>query len=253
MIDLQGKPIAITGASSGIGLATALACAKAGMPVALAARRLDRLEAAAERIRSGGGRAIAVECDVNSKEDCKRLIEKTSEAIGPIYSVFANAGYGVESPVETMYTIWPAAEQMRRHGRGHILICSSCASKIAVPNFAAYSATKAAQDHIGRAMRLEMRKTGIRVSTVHPIGTDTEFSEQVEQRSQRPRGATRTPLMFRQSAETVANAVVKCLRRPRGEVWTSLPMRTLLATGTLFPGFADVMMARLMKDPKPGE
>ncbi len=270
MIDLKGKPIAITGASSGIGLATALACAKAGMPVALAARRIERLEEAAERIRTGGGKAIAVQCDVNSKDDCKRLIEKSSDAFGPIYSVFANAGYGVESPVETMeeekiraifetnfygtlYTIWPAAEQMRRHGRGHILICSSCASKIAIPNFAAYSATKAAQDHFGRAMRLEMRKTGIHVSTVHPIGTDTEFSEQVEQRSQRPRGATRTPLMFRQSADTVAKAVVKCLHKPKGEVWTSLPMRTLLATGTLFPGFADVMMARLMKDAKPGE
>jgi clavulanate-9-aldehyde reducatase len=71
--DLRNLPIAITGASSGIGAATAIACAAAGMPVALAARRIDKLESVAKAIRDAGGKAIFVECDVTNTVDAKRL------------------------------------------------------------------------------------------------------------------------------------------------------------------------------------
>src|SRR5262249_55651912 len=100
-IDLTGKPIAITGASSGIGLATALACARAGMPVALAARREDRLSAAVEKIRATGGKAIAVRTDVDKPEDCRALVERTVSEFGSIYAIFANAGYGAFMPIAT--------------------------------------------------------------------------------------------------------------------------------------------------------
>src|SRR5437868_6360217 len=98
-IDLTGKPIAITGASSGIGLATALACARAGMPVALAARREDRLQEAVAKIRGEGGKAIAVRADVDSPQDCRALVERTVAELGSIYAVFANAGYGAYTPI----------------------------------------------------------------------------------------------------------------------------------------------------------
>ncbi len=264
-IDLRGRPIAITGASSGIGLATAFACARAGMPVALAARRLDKLEAAVRTIRSEGGRAIAVECNVDRQEDCDALADRTVSEFGSIYAVFANAGYGMESGVieasddavraifetnfyGTLRTIRPAIERMRPAGSGHVLICSSCVSKLGIPNLSAYSATKAAQDHIGRALRVELARTGIHVSTVHPIGTSTEFGDSMRTRGgsdSRPEDLfKRTPKFFMQSPDVVARAVVRSLRRPRGEVWTSLPTRLLAGFFVAFPGAADMVLRR---------
>lgn len=259
-INLIGKPIAITGASSGIGMITALLCARAGMPVALAARRKERLEQLAVEIRRGGGRAIAVACDVARPEDCVRLIEATNAEFGTLYAVFANAGYGVEGGVAdlsdaawrdifevnfwgTLNTIRPALPHMLAAGRGHVLICSSVVSKMGIPNLAAYTTTKACQDHVGRALRLELGGK-VHVSTVHPIGTNTEFSQVVTEKSgNRPRTA-RSPEAFRQTPEDVAEAVVKCLRKPRGEVWTSTVARLLAAVGTLSPAFADFILRR---------
>lgn len=254
-IDLSGKPIAITGASSGIGMVAALFCARAGMPVALGARRLDRLESLAMEIRRGGGRAVAVRCDVTRPADCERLIQRTNEEFGTIYAVFANAGYGVEGGVTeltdqqwrdifevnfwgTLNTIRPALPHMLGAGRGHVLICSSVVSKMGVPRLAAYTATKACQDHVGRALRLELAGR-VFVSTVHPIGTDTEFSQVVTQRSGNKPRTARSPERYRQSPEDVAEAIVGCLRRPRGEVWTSATARLLAALGTAIPSLAD--------------
>lgn len=262
-IDLSGKPIAITGASSGIGRATALACAAAGMPVAVAARREDRLRGVVEEITRAGGRAIAVACDVAKPEDCRRLVERTVTEFGSIYSVFANAGYGFEKPVHltpeselreifevnfwgTLNTVRPALEVMLQNKAGHLLICSSCLSKVGVPYMAGYTATKAAQDHFGRAMRHELAGTGVYVSTVHPIGTTTELSGVVTAKS----GGSRLwiiPERKRQSSETVAKAIVNCLRRPRGEVWTSTVERLAFALMVAFPGAADAILSRTVK------
>jgi short-subunit dehydrogenase len=264
-IDLKGKPIAITGASSGIGLATAVACARAGMPVVLAARRLDKLHAGVAMIRAAGGSAIAVACDVEKPADCDALIERTVAEFGSIYSVFANAGYGIESGVletpdvairaifetnfyGTLHTIRPAIARMTQAGKGHVLICSSCVSKLGIPKLSAYSATKAAQDHVGRALRVELLGSGIRVSTVHPIGTSTEFGSSMRAKSGSDDLFKRTPSMFMQTPETVASAVVRCLRRPRGEVWTSLPTRLFAGVCVAFPGVADMVLRAKFKE-----
>lgn len=255
-IDLRGKPIAITGASSGIGLATAYACARAGMPVALAARRVDRLDAAAEKINREDGRAIAVACDVADAAQCRALIERTAGEFGSIYAVFANAGYGIEKPIAelsdaelrgifevnffgTVNTIRPALERMLPAKSGHVLICSSCLSKLGMPLISSYSATKAAQDHIGRGMRVELTGSGVHVSTVHPIGTDTELGQVMREKAGNKDRSMAPPRAFMQSSGTVADAVVRCLRRPRGEVWTSLPARLAFALGVAMPGLAD--------------
>lgn len=280
-IDLTNKPIAITGASSGIGRATAIACARAGMPVVLAARRLDKLERVVAEIRAINivsrdgqttkGRAIAVETDVTKPEDCARLIDRTVAEFGSIYSVFANAGYGYEKAVldtpeaeireifetnfwGTLNTIRPAIAAMRKAGPanearnnttqplGHVLICTSSVAKIGVPYLGMYSATKAAQDHLGRSMRHELHGTGIHVSTVHPIGTRTELWEVLEKRSGgKTKFSSRTPASFMQPPERVAKAVVKCLHKPRGEVWTSLPTRVVLGLSVVFPGITDAL------------
>jgi short-subunit dehydrogenase len=262
-IDLTGKPIAITGASSGIGAATAVACAAAGMPVALAARREDRLRAVVDLITSRGGRAIAVACDVDNQEDCRRLVERTAEAFGSVYSVFANAGYGFESRVlemddaaieaifrtnfyGTMHLVRAAAPRMLEARTGHILICSSCLAKLAVPMYAAYSASKAMQDHFGRALRIELAGTGVACSTVFPVQTSTEFSVRTAAQSDGKAVMTGSGRKS-QTPETVAAAIVRCLRRPRGEVWTSRSTRLAFALATAWPGLADRMIAREWK------
>src|SRR5258705_7257353 len=102
----------------------------------------------------------------------------------------------------TMHTVRAALEPMRRNPpaadgiRGHILICSSCLAKMPVPLNGAYSATKAAQNHVGRAMRLELAGEGIAVSTVHPVGTTTEFFEEMARRSGVAQSIKHVPDMF---------------------------------------------------------
>lgn len=261
MIPLSGKPIAITGASSGIGLAAALTCAKAGMPVALAARRTDRLNDAVRQITGAGGKAIAVACDVTKPEDCNRLVAETIRAFGSIYSIFANAGYGIEARADTItdqqlrdifetnffgtiFTIRPALEAMKKAGAGHVLICSSAGSKIGVPLMSAYTASKAMQDHVGRAMRLELEGTGIHVSTIHPIGTHTEFSKVLVEHSEGRKRQSETPKHRKQTVEHVAATIVRCLEKPRGEVWPHFPTRAALAAATLMPAMGDWVLRR---------
>lgn len=265
MIELRNRPIAITGASSGIGAASAFACADAGMPVALMARREDKLQQIAQRIRDKGARAIVIPGSVDDPEACDRLIEETVRAFGSIYAVFANAGYGVEIPTHemsdadlrrifevnffgSMNVVRPALAHMKRAGEGHALFCSSCLSKISISYYGAYSATKACQDHVARAMRLELRDSGVAVSSVHPIGTNTEFFDAAAALGGDLKIADQKNTMFMQPPERVARAVVKRLRKGRGgEVWTSLPVRTALGLSVVFPGITDRTLAFLLK------
>ncbi len=264
-IDLIGRPIAITGASSGIGAATALACAQAGMPVALGARRIDRCETLARQIRDSGGQAIAIEMNVTDPASCEQLVEKTVQAFGSLYAIYANAGYGLETPVSettdddmraifecnffgTLNTIRPALPHMKRNRAGHVLICSSCLAKMTLPFYSAYSATKAAQAHIGRAMTLELEPLGIHTSVVCPISTVTEFFQNVKTECGEPRKVTHVPDRFRQTPEHVARATIKCLRRPRAEVWPSVPVRFGMAICNAFPGIEHFWLRGMVRN-----
>ncbi len=280
---LSNKLIVITGASSGIGAATALACARGGMDVVLAARRVDKLEAVAEHIRGEvrglGRRVLTVGCDVTVDGDVAGLFERAWEAFGRVDVAFANAGYGqfgsvMETDLQahrdifetnyygTLRTVREAVAYLRKTGEGeqgsenpgaglkHILICSSIASEIGVPKFGAYCATKAAQDSIAGAMRAELADEGIVVSSVHPVGTTTEFGERAREFSADKRDAERgsnTPKALTQTAEHVAETVVRCLRRPKPEVWPSGVSRFAAAAATASPRFAAWAMRRHMR------
>jgi short-subunit dehydrogenase len=267
---LREQVIVITGASSGIGAATALACARAGMPVALGARRVDKLDGVVRRISAAGGRAIAVPTDVSEAAQCAALVEETARRFGTVYGVFANAGYGEEIAIDVMSdrglramfetnffgslnVVRPALPHMRRadgRSRGHVLICSSCLARMAIPYYGAYSATKAAQAHIARAMQFELEPEGIHVSSVHPIGTRTEFFELVEKSSNKARLISHSPDAFMQSPDTVANRVVGCLRRPRAEVWTGLSggfVRFGMSVCTMFPTMGNLVLRGMVK------
>jgi short-subunit dehydrogenase len=257
--DLREKVIIITGASSGIGAATALQCARAGMDIVLNARREDRLEEVAGKIRQLDRKAALVVGDVTEPGIGQRLLDAAEEQFGRFDVVFANAGYGMNKTVLDMtdeewrrmfeVNLFAGIELLRaaaqrlldRNQPGHLLMCSSCLSKFSLPRHSAYAATKAAQNAVCSAMRHELRDRNIYVSSVHPITTTTEFFEVSAHASGRPPERAKlpdhTPGFLVQRPERVARAVVRCLRRPCPEVWTSLLVRTMAGFMTISPRF----------------
>jgi short-subunit dehydrogenase len=240
------------------------------MPVALGARRMDKLQSVMRKITDAGGKAIAVPTDVSDAAQCAELVEETVRRFGSVYGVFANAGYGEEIAIDVMSdsglramfetnffgslnVVRPALPHMRRSegpNKGHVLMCSSCLARMAIPYYGAYSATKAAQAHVARAMQFELEPEGVHVSSVHPIGTRTEFFEQVEKGSNKTQLISHSPDAMMQSPDVVANRVVACLRRPRAEVWTGLPggfVRFGMSVVTMFPGMGSMVLRNMVK------
>jgi len=253
--NLENKVIVITGGSSGIGAATALECTRAGMHVCLGARNEDKLKQVATQIEQLGGKVLTVICDVRKDEDVQNLFQQAQSHFQRIDVAFANAGYGFFASTlattdqqhrdifETNYfgtirCIKEAAVYLKQVSDGlkHILICSSAASEIGLPMFGSYSATKAAQDCIAGAMRAEVAKQGIWVTSVHPIGTTTEFFNTAGELSGIKNLYTNTPPKRRQSAEHVARKILAAIRRPRAEVWPMPLARIGLGMATILPG-----------------
>ena len=187
----------ITGASSGIGAATARRAADAGYALALGARREDRVRQLAEEL-GGPERAIAVRCDVEDWDDVQAFGRAALDAFGRVDAVFANAGFGAqrgfleESPerwrsmvltnvLGVALTIRATLPHLLERGTGHYVLTSSVAGRRVLPG-SLYSATKWAVSAIGEALRQELRQmrhnSGIRVTLIAPGMTDTEFFEQ---------------------------------------------------------------------------
>lgn len=261
--ELRQKVICITGASAGIGKATALACAREGMRVVVSARREDRLTELSDQINAAGGEAIPVVCDVASDEQVNTLVQRTLDHFGQLDAVLANAGYGLEQASATfnehdwrqifevnfwgtMRVIGASAPILQAQGHGHILITSSCLSRFTLPYYSAYSATKASQTQVARSMRLELAPDGIDVSVVHPIATRTEFFDKTAKASGTEHVGVpqHAPKMFVQPPERVAKAIVKCLRKPVPEVWTSHLTRVGVSLMVLFPWFPDMLFKK---------
>jgi len=186
------RVLLITGASSGIGAATARRARAAGWRVVLAARSLERLQALAEEL-GGPERALAVRCDVTEWEDQRRAVEQALQAFGRIDAAFANAGFGgprgfLEDTVEhwremVLTNVYGAALTVRAaipaltDSRGHLLLTSSVAGRRALPG-SFYSVTKHAVTAMGEAARQDLNGTGIRVTLIEPGMTDTPFFDQ---------------------------------------------------------------------------
>jgi NADP-dependent 3-hydroxy acid dehydrogenase YdfG len=204
----------ITGASSGIGAATARQAARAGWRLVLAARSLERLEELAESL-GGPGRAIAVRCDVCDWEAQQRMVAAGIQAYGHLDAAFANAGFGgprgfladtVEHWREMVLTnVFGAALTLRatipalKQSRGHLLLTSSVAGRRVLPG-SFYSVTKHAVTAMGEAARQDLHGTGVRVTLIEPGMTDTPFFEN------RPQDALKD--------EDIARAVTYAISQP---------------------------------------
>jgi NADP-dependent 3-hydroxy acid dehydrogenase YdfG len=227
---LQDRVVAVTGASSGIGEATALACARAGAAVALAARRGDRIEALARRIGQEGSRAVAITCDVGEEAQANDFLQRTRAELGRVDVLVNNAGVMLLGPIENadteewrrmihanlfgmLYCTHAALPIMREQGGGHVVNVSSVAGRVARAGSGVYNLTKWGVGAFSEALRQECVATGVRVTIVEPGAVATELAghnrpEVLAQMAKAFEGVT--PL----SSEDIASAILYAIAQP---------------------------------------
>jgi len=228
----------ITGASSGIGEATAERLARSGDIVVLAARRTDRLDAVRERIEGNGGQSSAVTCDVSKREDVERLVSTTLEAHGRVDALINNAGIMPLAPIVkrrvedwedtidinikgVLYGIAAVLPTMLEQQRGHIINVSSVAGRKVFPGAAVYCATKHAVHAISEGLREELATRGyddgnrIRVTTIAPGVVATELPDSIRDDETRDGAkAYYDRLPGPLSSEDIAEAIVYAMEVP---------------------------------------
>jgi clavulanate-9-aldehyde reducatase len=230
---LEGRVAAITGASSGIGEATALELAGAGAAVALGARRRERLDSLVERIESDGGRALAIDVDVSDEGQARAFVESAHSELGGLGILVNNAGVMLLGPVEgadtedwrrmvevnvlgLLYTTHAALPLMRDGGGGDIVNVSSVAGRRADAGAAVYNLTKFGVCGFSEALRQEALHSKIRVTSVEPGHVETELqghnrNPAVQRVLERAAERIGTPL----TAGDIARAIAYAVSQPR--------------------------------------
>lgn len=189
---ITGKVVVITGASSGLGEATARHLAKRGARVALGARRIERLDALVDELKRNGGHALAIETDVTDRSQVERLVDAAVERFGGIDVIVNNAGLMPQSLLEqrkvdewdrmvdvnikgVLYGIAAVLPHMQRQRRGHIINVSSVAGHKVGPGSAVYAATKFAVRALSEGLRQEVKQYDIRTTVISPGAVATEL------------------------------------------------------------------------------
>jgi len=194
--NIEGKVIVITGASSGLGEATARHLSEQGAIVALAARRTERIQSLADEITKNGGKALVVTTDVTERDQVKELVDKTVEGFGRIDVMINNAGLMPQSLLErlkvdewdqmidvnikgVLYGIAAALPYMKEQKSGHFINVSSVAGHTVHPGGAVYSATKRAVRTLSEGLRQEVKPYNLRTTIISPGAVDTELPDSI--------------------------------------------------------------------------
>jgi short-subunit dehydrogenase len=256
---LRGKVAVVTGASSGIGEATARELASRGASVVLASRAVDKLEGLRREISASGGVAFVVQTDVSDRSSVEAMVWRAVGRFGSLDVLVNNAGLGLSGrisevrPADVRHvfevnTVGPlnciqaALPHMGEGGR--IVNVSSVVGKRAIPKVGAYCATKSALDALSDALRVEVAGRKISVTSVYPGTTRTSFREnsrrtKSEKRGWRPKGVT---------PDKVAKKIADAAETGSRDVYVTLPDRLFVAGVTLSPGLADRLLRLWVRD-----
>jgi short-subunit dehydrogenase len=235
-MELKDKVVLITGASAGIGLATARSLAAAGAKVALAARSTDKLTQLAEELQRDGQAALVVPTDMRNQAEVAQLVETTVQHYGQIDVLINNAGQAVAGTVAEVdvdqfqqvielnvlgpiYAMQASVPKMREHGGGIIINVSSMVSKMHLPGLGGYAATKAALNMLSDTARGELAPDNIRVITIYPRMTATDFGRNSlgnRPMREQQRGSA-APGIIIDSAEYVAEKILEAIQKEPAE------------------------------------
>ncbi|MFC1975185.1 SDR family oxidoreductase [Chloroflexota bacterium] len=253
----ENRVVILTGATQGIGHATAYALAQAGCKLALAARNLEPLQALADELTAAGQPAIGIPTDMSDTTQAATLAYKTVETFGRIDVVINNAGIGVRDRVldlqeqearRTMDVnyfgpvalIQAAIPYLKTNPDGGLIInISSIVGRRAMPGIAGYCASKGALEKMAESLRLELKIDNIRVSMVYPGVTQTRFNDNSLGGSQEGRGR-----LSGVPPERVAQAILNTIRNERRDVFITLFDRTFVTVSMLWPGLMDKLLSR---------
>lgn len=246
MDSLRDKTAIVTGASSGIGRATALALARAGAHVALTARRQAELEVVAAEVQALGGRSLVLPADIGCQDQAAEVVRRVVQAWGRVDILVTCAGIYVRGPIETLtaadfercmavnffgtvYPVLAALPHMRAQRGGHIVLLSSVDGKKAIRTDAPYAATKFAVAGFGEALRQDLYGTGVDVSIIFPGRVATPLI-----------AGMRIPWISRPiPAEKVARAIIAAIRHRRAETILPAAAWALLFADWLSPRLGD--------------
>jgi NADP-dependent 3-hydroxy acid dehydrogenase YdfG len=228
---LAGKVALVTGASSGIGEATAIALAEAGAAVAIGARRRDRLDALAAKLTDGGARVLTLDLDVTEEQACTAAVARTREELGGLDVLVNNAGVMLLGTIVgadpedwrrmvstnvlgLMYMTHAAIEGMVEQGSGDVVNVSSVAGRVARKGAGVYNASKWAVNAFSESLRQEVTGRGVRIGLVEPGAVATELSSHITQPDAKAASARMAAGMRTLQAEDIARAVLYLVTQP---------------------------------------
>jgi short-subunit dehydrogenase len=260
--DISNKVIVITGASSGIGRAIALRLAPERTKLVLVARRENLLNSLAADVERAGSEALVLALDLRGRDHVQQMIRSTRDRFGRLDVLINNAAFGFYGSVESvssevvreifdlnfeapLLASQLAIPIMRAQGGGHIINVSSVAGRRGLPLGGIYCATKFALHGISEALRLEVQNSGIHVSIVNPAATETEFGDNVRYGDVTKKFKAMGHV---QSADTVAAAIVQCIKQPKAEVYTNRWSRLLVWGNAIAPSLVDKIVTRAFRE-----
>jgi short-subunit dehydrogenase len=252
--------VVITGGSSGIGAACARAFARAGYDVDIAARDPDRLSGTAADLGATGARILAVTADVTDDAAMRTLASRALAAFGRLDVLVCSAGIGFQGSLEdttpavlarllevhavgTLNAARAVVPYFEAQHAGHIVVIASIVGRRAVPGYAAYAAAKFAQTGLAEALRTELRRAGVTVTTVFPVSVESGFRDAMA----REFGIRVEGGGPRQSADVVAAAVLRSVATRAAEVYPLRRARLLVWLGAVAPRLADRLATRFAR------